>query len=190
MKQLDHYRVAILVTDGFEEAELIEPLQALIQAGAMVDVVSTHSGEIQGFHHFDKSSRVQVNRTIDSVKAENYDALVLPGGVLNADAMRAELKVLEFVKSIDHAGKPIAAICHAPWILISAGLVKDKIMTGYHTIQDDLKNAGARYVDQQVVVDSTWVTSREPKDIPAFNREMLKLFSKANDSIIHIAESA
>jgi protease I len=190
MNELKNFRVAVLVTDGYEESELLEPVKALRDAGADVEVISPHSGEIQGFKHFDKAGRVKVDRTLDSVRAADYDGLILPGGALNADQMRVEPKALAFVQQIQDAGKPLAAICHAHWLLVSAGLVEDRMMTSCHAIKDDLKNAGARWIDQQVVLDRNWVTSREPKDLHAFNREIIKLFSHSNASIINVAESA
>lgn len=190
MRELTGFRVAVLATDGVEEIELTEPVRALRDAGADVDVLSLKSGEIQGFRHLDKAGRIAVTRTLDAARSADYEALLLPGGALNADQLRAEPKVLEFVQQLDRDGKPIAAICHAPWILISAGLVEGRMMTSYHTIKDDLRNAGASWADQQAVLDRNWVTSRSPKDIPAFNREMIKLFSRYNASIIQIAESA
>ncbi len=177
MADLDEFNVAILATDGFEEAELTEPAKALGQAGARVDIISTHSGQIQAFKHHDKSITVPVDLTIDQARPDNYDALLLPGGALNADTMRANPRALQFIKAMAQADKPMAVICHAPWELISAGLARGKTMTSYFTIQDDVRNAGANWVDQEVVVDGKLVTSRQPKDIPAFNREMLKLFS-------------
>lgn len=178
MADLNNIRVAVLATDGFEQAELTEPVKALKEAGARVDVISPKSGQIQGFQHHDKGDMVPVDRTLDEASSNEYDAVVLPGGALNADAMRVEPKVQTFLKEAVAAGKPMAMICHAPWELISAGLVKGKTLTSYHTIQDDLKNAGANWVDQQVVVDGTLVSSRKPDDLPAFNREMIALFSK------------
>ncbi len=177
MADLDKFNVAILATDGFEEAELTEPAKALGQAGAKVDIISTHSGQIQAFKHHDKSITVPVDLTIDQARPDHYDALLLPGGALNADTMRANPRALQFIKAMAQADKPMAVICHAPWELISAGLARGKTMTSYFTIQDDVRNAGANWVDQEVVVDGKLVTSRQPKDIPAFNREMLKLFS-------------
>jgi protease I len=188
--ELKGFRVAVLVTDGVEEVELTEPVKALRENGADVEIISPHSGEIQGFKHHEKAGRIKVDRTLDSVRAADYEGLLLPGGAFNADAMRVEPLAIQFVRQMNEAGKPIAAICHAPWILVSAGVVNDRIITSYYTIQDDLKNAGAQWVDQQVVVDQNWVSSRQPKDIPAFNREMIKLFSKSHASIIDIAESA
>jgi protease I len=178
MPKLDNYRVAILATDGFEEAELTEPKKALEDAGARADVISLKSGKIQAFKHHDKSIQVPVDRTFDEASPQEYDAVVLPGGALNADTMRAEEKVQSFLKAAHDAGKPFAVICHAPWELISAGIAPGHTMTSYYTIQDDVKNAGATWVDQEVVVDRDLVTSRQPSDLPAFNREMINLFAK------------
>ncbi len=177
MKQLQNVRVAVIAADGFEEAELTGPVKALKEAGAKVDVISLKSGKIQGFQHYDKSIQVNVDRTLDEARAEEYDALMLPGGALNADALRVQPKVLEFIRQIDGAKKPIAAICHAPWELISAGIVKGRTLTSYHTIEDDIRNAGGRWVDREVECNFNWVTSRKPDDIPAFNREMVKSFA-------------
>ncbi len=177
MAELDTMTVAILATDGFEEAELTEPAKALGQAGAKVNVISTHDGTIQAFRHHDKSITVPVDLTIDQANPNNYDALLLPGGALNADSMRANPKVLRFIQTMAKADKPMAVICHAPWELISAGLVNGKTLTSYYTIKDDIRNAGGNWVDQEVVVDGKLVTSRQPGDIPAFNREMLRIFS-------------
>lgn len=177
MAELESIKVAILATDGFEEAELTEPAKALGQAGAKVDVISLHDGKIQAFQHHDKSITVPVDLTIEQADPSNYDALMLPGGALNADTMRANPNVLRFIQAMAQADKPMAVICHAPWELASAGLLKGKTLTSYYTIQDDIRNAGGNWVDQEVVVDGKLVTSRQPGDIPAFNREMLKLFS-------------
>lgn len=177
MHDLSNLRVAILATDGVEESELIEPRAALDEAGAQTDVIAPKAGEIQAFTHHDKSSRIAVDRTLDEINPDDYDAVLLPGGALNADQTRANRKALEFLQSMDEAGKPFAIICHAPWELISAGLVCGRRITGYHTIQDDLRNAGARWEDREVVIDENWVSSRQPDDLPAFNREMLRLFS-------------
>jgi protease I len=179
MNELKNFRVAVLATDGVEETELTEPVRALRAAGADVDILSLKTGEIQAYKSHEKGARIEVSYALSDVKSSDYDGLVLPGGALNADRMRAEEKVLDFVREMDQEGKPIASICHAPWILISAGLVEDRMLTSYYTIQDDLKNAGADWVDQQAVLDRNWVSSREPKDIPAFNREVLKLFSRS-----------
>lgn len=177
MDKLSGFRVAVLATDGFEEAELTEPVKALREAGADVTIVSPKSGEIQGFQHDTKTIKVHVDRTIDEVSADEFDAVQLPGGTLNADFMRVVPEVKAFLKQMQEAGKPFAVICHAPWELISAGLVKGRTLTSYHTIQDDVRNAGGHWVDRQVVEDGNWVTSRQPDDIPAFNAAMLKLFA-------------
>lgn len=178
MSDLSNLRVAILATDGFEEAELTEPARALQEANATVEVISNKSGKIQAFRHHDKSIMVQVDKTLDEVSPDAYDAVVLPGGALNADFMRMEPKVQSFLRQIEQAGKPIAAICHAPWELISAGIVEGHTLTSYHTVQDDIRNAGGKWIDREVVVDKNWVTSRKPDDIPAFNQEMLNLFAQ------------
>ncbi len=178
MPDLNQLRVAIVAVDGFEEVELTEPRKALEQAGAKVDVISRQTGKIQGFHHHDKAGQVPVDRTLDQARPDDYDALMLPGGAMNADEARAIPKVLEFISEMNHAGKCIAAICHAPWELISAGVARGRKLTSWHTIQDDLRNAGADWVDREVVVDGNLVTSRGPKDLPAFNREMVSLFAR------------
>jgi protease I len=178
MRELSNLRVAVIVTDGFEESELVEPVRALKEAGAKVDILSAKLGQIQAFRHYDKSITVNVDRLLDEAKPEEYDGVLLPGGALNADALRMGPTVQSFLCRIQEAGKPIAAICHAPWELVSAGLVRGRTLTSYYTIQDDIRNAGGNWVDREVVVDSNWVTSRQPSDIPAFNREMLELFSR------------
>lgn len=169
--------IAILATDGVEEVELTGPAKALGQAGAKVDVIAPHGGRIQAFNHFDKGDQLPVDLTLDQADPANYDALMLPGGALNADQMRAQPQALEFIKAMARSGKPMAVICHAPWELIDADLVRGKTLTSYHTIQQDVRNAGGNWVDQEVVVDGMLVTSRQPSDIPAFNREMLRLFA-------------
>jgi len=177
MAQLSRLRVAVLATDGFEEVELTEPVQALRDAGAHVEVVAPHAGKIQGFHHADKSQTVAVDHTLAEVKPDQYDAVVLPGGALNADALRVVSDAQIFVQRMQDAGKPIAVICHGPWLLISAGLVRGRKLTSYHTIQDDVRNAGGHWIDQEVVRDDNWVSSRQPSDLPAFNKAMLELFA-------------
>jgi protease I len=171
-------RVAIIAVDGFEESELTEPRKALQEAGATVDIVSARAGEIQGFKHFDKAGKVKVDRTLDEARPDEYDGIMLPGGALNADNARANHKIRAFIREIDRAGKPMAVICHAPWELISAEVVRGRKLTSWHTIQDDLRNAGAEWVDREVVVDQNLVTSRGPQDLPVFNREMLALLSR------------
>jgi protease I len=177
--QLPPIRVAILATDGFEEAELTQPRAALEKAGAKTILISPKDGQIQGMKHDDKSKKVDVDLPLAGANPGEYDAVLLPGGALNADALRVEKAAQEFVREIDRAKKPIAVICHGPWLLVSAGLVKGRTLTSYHTIQDDIRNAGGNWKDQEVVRDDNWVSSRQPSDIPAFNREMLALFAEA-----------
>lgn len=178
-ENLKGLKVAVLATDGFEQPELVEPVKALRDAQATVDIIAPKSGSIQGFKHHDKGDTVAVDNTLDAVNPNQYDALLLPGGALNGDALRVQPKAQAFVVAFDQAQKPIAAICHAPWLLVSAQQVRGRTLTSYHTIQDDIRNAGGTWQDKEVVVDKNWVTSRQPSDIPAFNREMLRLFAAA-----------
>ena len=178
MSELRQIRVAIIAMDGFEEVELTEPRRALEKVGVKTEVISAKPGEIQGFRHHDKAGKVRVDLTLDEASPNQYDALLLPGGALNADAARANPKVRQFIHEIDRAEKPIAAICHAPWELISADLVRGRKLTSWPTIQDDIRNAGGEWLDQEAVVDQNWVTSRGPHDLPTFNREMIALFSR------------
>lgn len=182
-KQLNGLRVAILATDGFEEAELLEPRKALDTAGAKTTVIAPKSGKIQGMKHDEKSEKVTVDTTMDKANAADFDAVLLPGGALNADALRVEKAAQKFVQEMNNAKKPMAFICHAPWLLVSAGLTKGRTMTSYHTIQDDLRNAGAKWEDKEVVRDGNWVSSRQPTDIPAFNREMISLFGEPKSKV-------
>jgi len=171
-------RVACLLTDGFEYVEYDEPRKALEEVGARVTVIAPQKGERYGMKHHDKHGTVNAEFTLDDADAAQFDAVLLPGGALNADALRIEPKAQEFVRAIDDAGKPIAVICHGPWLLVSADLADGRTITSYKTIQDDLRNAGAKWVDNECVRDGNWVSSRQPADIPAFNREMVKLFSE------------
>lgn len=180
-KNLQGLRVAILATDLFEEAELIEPRKALEAAGAKAEVIAPKPGEIQAVQHDKKTQTVKVDRTLDSVNADDFDALLIPGGAMNADALRMERRAQEIVRTANEANKPIAVICHGPWLLISSGVVQGRKMTSYKTIQDDLTNAGASWSDQEVVRDRNWVSSRQPTDIPAFNREMIELFAESRN---------
>jgi protease I len=164
--------------DGFEESELTEPMEALRSAGAKVDVVSEKIGEIQGYTHHEKSGKVKVTRTFRELRPDTYDAIVLPGGALNADQTRMIPEVQNTIREMDRAGKPIAAICHAPWELISAGVIRGRKLTSWKTIQDDIRNAGGEWTDREVVVDRNLVTSRGPQDLPAFNREILRLLAQ------------
>ncbi|HLJ95177.1 MAG TPA: type 1 glutamine amidotransferase domain-containing protein [Gemmataceae bacterium] len=179
MAELSQFRVAVLATDGFEEFELTEPVQALKNAGAEVTIVSPKSGEIQGFRHDTKTIKVKVDRTLGRIRADEFDGVQLPGGALNADALRMVPEVQQLLRDFQQAGKPMAIICHAPWELVSAGLVRGRTLTSYHTIQDDIRNAGGNWVDREVVENGNWVTSRQPSDLPAFNRAMLRLFANS-----------
>jgi protease I len=180
MSNLTDFRVAVLATDGFEESELTEPVKALKDAGGRVAIVSLKPGQIQGvLHDLDKTMKVKVDRMIRDVSAEEFDAVHLPGGTVNADSLRMVPEVQAFLRAMQDAGKPIAAICHAPWELVSAGLVPGRTLTSYHTIQDDVRNAGGSWVDQEVVEDGNWVTSRQPGDLPAFIRTMISHFSRS-----------
>jgi protease I len=178
-QELKGRRVAILATHGFEQAELTEPLKALKAAGAEAEIVAPEAGEIQGWKHHDKADFFKVDRALDQAKADDYDALVLPGGVVNPDALRLEPKAIAFIRSFVAGRKPIAAICHGPWTLIDAGGAKGKRMTSWPSLEADLKNAGASWVDEEVVVDGALVTSRKPDDLPAFCREMTRVFAGA-----------
>lgn len=177
-ERLQGCKVAVLATDGFEQVELEKPVQALKNAGAEVEVVAPHGGEIQGFNHHDKGRKVPVDRELAQANPDSYDAIVLPGGVINPDQLRLEPKAIEFVRSFVDADKPIAAICHGPWTLINAQGVKGKRMTSWPSLQTDLKNAGAEWVDQEVVVDGGLVTSRKPDDLPAFCDKMIEEFAE------------
>lgn len=177
-QNLNGLRVAILATDDFEQVELTEPRKALEESGAQTFVIAPHSGEIQGFKHDVKADKVKVNLTLDEARPDDFDAVLLPGGALNADHLRVNPKAQEFVRRMNQETKPVAVICHGSWLLVSAGLVRGRRMTSYHTIQDDLRNAGAQWDDREVVRDRNWVSSRQPSDIPAFNREMLALFAE------------
>jgi len=178
MADIKSQRIAVLATDGFEQAELTEPVKALRAAGATVQIVSLKAGEIQGMKHHDKGDKTKVDLELSKAKATDFDALVLPGGVANPDTLRASKEAVAFVKSFVTAGKPIAAICHGPWTLIEADAVRGKKVTSWPSLHTDLKNAGANWVDQEVVVDGSLVTSRKPDDLPAFNREFIKLLEQ------------
>jgi protease I len=167
-------KVAILAADGFEEDELVKPREALEEAGAETEVVSPVEGKIKGKKHMKPGRSVKVDVPLEEANAEEYDALLLPGGVQNPDTLRMEPRAVEFVKSFFDAHKPVAAICHGPWTLVEADVVRGRRMTSYPSIKTDLKNAGADWVDEEVVVDNGLVTSRKPDDIPAFNAKMIE----------------
>ena len=170
-------KVAILAADMFERVELEEPRKALEDAGADVAIVSISSGEIQGFDHFDPASTVKVDRTVEQASPDDFDALLVPGGVGNPDQLRGDENAVSFVRAFHDAGKPMAVICHGPWVLVESGVVRGKRLTSWPTLETDIRNAGGDWVDEEVVVDGNLVTSRKPDDIPAFNREMLRIFS-------------
>jgi protease I len=171
-------KVAILVTDGFEQSELLEPRKALDEAGATTQVVSPAGQKVKGWNHKEWGQEVSVDVPLDSAKADQFEALLLPGGVMNPDQLRMDPKAVAFVKRFTDAGKPVAAICHGPRTLIEAGAVRGRTMTSWPSLKTDLKNAGANWVDKDVVNDRGLVTSRKPDDIPAFNREMIRLFAE------------
>lgn len=166
-------KVAIIATDYFEEAELASPLEALQQASAHVDIIAPHDGEIKGVKHVDPGKSVPVGKTLDEASPEDYDAVVIPGGAVNADHLRMDEHARDFVRKMIGEGKPTAVICHGPWLLVSSGLVRGKKLTSFFTIQDDIRNAGGDWVDKPVVVDGCLITSRKPDDLPAFNDALL-----------------
>jgi len=171
-------KVAILVADGFEQVEMTEPRNALEAAGAETFLVSPSEGKVKGWEHTHWGNEFAVDIALPQAHPEDYDALLLPGGVMNPDHLRAEPAAVEFVRSFFVAGKPVAAICHGPWTLVEAGVVRGRRMTSYGSIKTDLKNAGADWVDAEVVVDHGLVTSRKPDDIPVFNRKMIEEFAE------------
>lgn len=171
--RLDGIKVAILVTDGFEQSELLEPRQALIEAGATVHVISDKPGAVQGFHHTDIGESVIVDKTFDDAQQGDYAAVVLPGGVVNGDALRMVPKAQMFLRQADGAGKPIAIICHGGWLAVSADIVRARTMTSWPSLQDDIRNAGGIWIDQEVVHDGNLISSRRPQDLPAFNHALI-----------------
>ena len=180
--RLDGKKVAILVADGFEQIELTEPKKALEQAGAQTEIVSPVKGKVQGWNHDEKADKFSVDSSLDTATPDNYDALMLPGGVRNPDLLRMEPRAVEFVKGFFEAGKPVAAICHAPWTLIEADVVRGRQITSWPSLKTDLKNAGAKWIDEEVITDNGLVTSRKPDDLPAFNRKMIEEFAQGQHS--------
>ena len=179
-QRLDGRKVAVLATNGFEQSELEKPVEALKAAGAEVEVISLQSGEIQGMEHDEKGRKVTVDRVVGAADAGDYDALVLPGGVANPDKLRMQDEAVDFVRSFARAHKPIAAICHGPWTLINAEAIEGRRMTSWPSLEADLRNAGADWVDEEVVVDRGLVTSRKPDDLPAFCSKMIEQFAAAD----------
>jgi protease I len=177
-QKLKGKRVAIVAADMVERVELIEPRKALKEAGATTELISLKPGEIRTFNHFDPAESERVDKAVEEVDASDYDALLIPGGVGNPDQLRGDENMVAFVREFFEQGKPVAAICHAPWVLIDAGVVSGRTLTSWPTVATDLRNAGANWVDKEVVVDSGLVTSRKPDDIPAFNKKMVEEFAE------------
>jgi protease I len=184
-KQLKNLKVAIIVADGFEQVEMTEPRKALEEAGAKTTLISIKDGLVKGWNQTEWGNEFTVDKTIDQVKPDEFNALLLPGGVMNPDKLRADQNVLKFVKTFVESGKPVASICHGPWTLAEAGVLKGKKVTSYHSIKTDLINAGANWVDEPVVVDQGLVTSRKPDDIPQFNKKMLEEFAEVVHAVKH-----
>ena len=178
-------RVAILATDGVEEVELLEPKKALEDAGARAEVISPKDGKIKGWNRTEWGQQISVDLNLKSADANNYDALLLPGGVMNPDHLRQDPKAVQFVKSFFGAHKPVAAICHGPWMLVEAGVVKGRKLTSWPSLQTDIRNAGGEWTDQQVVTDQGLVTTRKPDDIPAFNKKMIEEFAEGRHKLQH-----
>jgi protease I len=176
--ELKGKRVAIVATDMVEQVELTEPRKALDEAGATTELISIEPGKIQGFNHYDKGDEIPVDRTIEEASADEYDALLLPGGVGNPDTLRTDENVVSFIRGFFEQGKPVAAICHGPWTLVEAGVVRNRTLTSWPSIQTDIRNAGGKWVDEEVHADQGLVTSRKPDDIPAFNAKMIEEFAE------------
>ena len=174
--KLNGKKIAILATDGVEQVELVEPRKALEQEGAEIRLVSLKPGKIQGFNHYDKGDTFKVDKTVEEARADDYDALVIPGGVGNPDTMRMDENAVAFTRQFFEQGKPVAAICHGPWLLVEAGVVRGRKVTSWPSLQTDIRNAGGEWVDEEVVVDNGLVTSRKPDDLPAFNEKIVEEF--------------
>jgi protease I len=183
--ELLNKRVALLAADGFEQVELTKPKEALEEAGANVSIVSPNKEKIQGMHHADKGDSFDVDIPLEDADPDEFDALLIPGGLMNPDTLRSTPKALEFVRAFFRTGKPVAAICHGPWVLIDAGVIRGRRVTSWPAIQTDVRNAGGTWMDEEVVVDNGLVTSRKPDDIPAFNRKMIEEFAEG----IHARQS-
>jgi protease I len=178
MADLNGKRVAILAADMFEQVELVEPRKAVEEAGAEVELISLESGEIQGFNHYDKADKFPVDKAVADVSADDYDALLLPGGVGNPDTLRMDQNAVSFVRSFFEQGKPVAAICHAPWMLVEADVARGREVTSFPSVKTDVENAGGNWVDREVVVDDGLVTSRSPADLPAFCAKVVEEFAE------------
>jgi protease I len=190
MAKLDGKKVAILVANGFEQVEMTKPRAALEEEGAETQIVSPAEKQVQGMNHADKGDKFEVDIPLEKARAEEFDALLMPGGLMNPDELRADLDALEFVRHFFREGKPVAAICHAAWVLIDAGVVRGRKLTSWERIQSDVKNAGGHWVDEEVVVDNGLVTSRKPQDIPAFNRKMIEEFCEGKHEKLRTHEFA
>jgi deglycase len=177
-KDLKNKKVAILVADGFEQVELTEPRAALEEAGAMTEIVSPEDKEVKGWKHTEWGDKFPVDVALDEANSADYDALLLPGGVMNPDKLRMDERAVQFIKEFFEAGKPVSSICHGPWTLIEAEVVRGRTVTSWPSLKTDLRNAGARWVDEEVIVDNGLVTSRKPEDIPAFNQKMIEEFGE------------
>jgi protease I len=176
--ELQGKKIAFIATEGVEEAELTEPWKAVKEAGAQPELISIEDGEVQAWEHFDKGGSFKVDKTIEEASVDDYDGLVLPGGVANPDQLRTDENVVSFIREFAATGKPIGVICHGPWTLIEAGVVEGRRMTSWPTLQTDLRNAGADWVDEEVVVDQGLVSSRKPDDLPAFNAKIVEEFAE------------
>jgi len=183
--ELSGRRVAILVTDGFEQVEMTKPREALKQAGAQTLLISPKPKEVQGWNHHEKGDKFAVDKALDAVKAHDYDALLLPGGVANPDRLRIIPEAVQFVHDFCKEHKPVAAICHGPWMLVEAGVVNGRTLTSWPSLTTDILNAGGKWVDREVVVDGNLVTSRKPDDIPAFNQKMIEVFRQGASEPTH-----
>jgi protease I len=183
--ELKGKKVAVIATDMVEQVELTEPWKALEEAGAEVELVSLEHGEIQGFNHYDQADKFQVDHTFDEVSAEDYDALTVPGGVGNPDTLRMNEQAVTFVRDFFEAGKPVAVICHGPWMLVEADVARGRTITSWPSVKTDIRNAGGNWVDEEVVVDDGLITSRKPDDLPAFCRKMVEEFAEG----IHPAQA-
>jgi protease I len=174
--ELQGKRIAFLATDMVEQVELTEPWKAVKEAGGQPELISLEEGEIQAFDHYDKADTFQVDKTVEEARADDYDALVIPGGVGNPDTMRMDENAVEFTRQFFEQGKPVGVICHGPWMLVEAGVVRGRKVTSWPSLRTDIQNAGGKWVDQQVVVDEGLVTSRKPDDLPAFNEKIVEEF--------------
>jgi protease I len=179
LKNLEGLKVAILITDGFEEVEMVKPRRALNEAGAETRIVSPKASSVRSWSFTEWGAEYPVDLALNEARAEDFEALLLPGGVMNPDKLRMDPTAVAFVKAFFDANKPVAVICHGPWTVIEAGAASGRKITSWPSVKSDLQNAGAKWVDEEVVVDGNLVSSRKPDDIPAFNREMIKLFGGA-----------